>query len=334
MKKISVLDCTLRDGGYINNWEFGNEAICNIIKKLQTTGVEIIETGFLRDEVYDINRTIFTDMQQISEVIENRESKYSIMIEMGNYYPVHKICKRNEKTADLVRYVCWKRKMEEAYAYCKEIKRKDYELCIQPTRIDQYSEDEFRDIILMFNKLEPTAFYIVDTFGLLTQKQLVNYAKIADKFLDKKIILGYHSHNNMQQAMGNAIAFCNLDLSRDILVDSSVYGMGRGAGNLPTEILLQYLNTYFEKNYSIQPTYKIYDDFLKDIYKKQPWGYSMEYFISAINNGNPSYVDYFIKHGLDLSQIERIFTNCKDMIAYSEEKADKLLHAYGIGEYV
>ena len=86
----------------------------------------------------------------------------------------------------------------------EQVKEKGYDFCVQPTRTDQYSLEEFRDLILRFNELKPYGLYIVDTFGLFTKKRFLEYVEVADRYLNPDIALGYHAHNNLHQAVGNA----------------------------------------------------------------------------------------------------------------------------------
>lgn len=333
MNSIKLLDCTLRDGGYVNNWEFGYDGIKNIITLMGKSGVDILELGFMRDETYKKDRAIYNSIEQIADVIgEKKEGViYAALIEMANYFPLEKLAEQNEMGPDAIRYSFWKRKIEEAYEYSKQIADKGYKLCVQPTRVEQYSEKEFAEMIEMFSELKPYAIYIVDTFGLLKKKDLLKYAKIADEYLPKDIILGYHAHNNMQQAFSNATAFAELKLDRTVMLDASVYGMGRGAGNLNMEMIMSYLNDDYNTSYDVSQIFTCWDQNIGEIYKSEKWGYSLPFFMAASMELNPNYAIFYSKKtDLSVCDMQKIFETIEgsDKYLYSDEKAEKFYNIY------
>ncbi len=329
MGKINVLDCTLRDGGYVNNWYFGFNAIKDIVKKLEYTNIDVIEMGFMRDEEYNMERSVYSSVEQLEKIITEKKDnvKYSALIEMANYFPPEKLDNFNGKSIDLIRYSFWKRLLDDGFEYCKAIVNKGYELSVQPTRIEQY----FKYLVQKFGELRPYAVYIVDTFGLLTKKQLLQYAEIADKYMDKDIALGYHAHNNMQQAMSNVTAFLEQGMDRELLIDASVFGMGRGAGNLNLECILEYLNEEHNTNYSLPFVYDIFDNYLHKDYLRFGWGYSMAYYIAASMECNPNYAMYY-SNELKLSNcdIYNILSKVEgsDKYLFSKDKAKDFYEKY------
>lgn len=328
MGKIQVLDCTLRDGGYINNWEFGLQGICDIKKALEDTGIKFAELGFLRDEIYNAEKSVYDTTATLGNIIGNKKPGmiYGGLIEMANYYPPEKVPVRDGKGPDAIRYSFWKRLMDEAYDYCKIIKDKGYLLCCQPTRVEQYSDEEFAELCRRFSELEPYCVCVVDTFGLLHKDTMLRYAEIAHKNLTPGIILGYHAHDNMGQAFTNACAFLESDYGdRTIQVDASIFGMGRAAGNLRLEMVLEYLNYKHNMNYNLAPIYAIWEKHLKKIIKENPWGYDLAYFITAENSCNPNYASYYLKKGLSVSEIEKAIKRIEgpDKYLYSDDKAEK-----------
>lgn len=312
MSKISILDCTLRDGGYVNEWAFGYDNARNIATLISQTGVDYLEVGFMKLCDYTKDVTLFSQMSQITKMFRPTRQKLSLIVEVGYGYPVQSFPERSEDTVDLVRVIMWKRMLKEGLAYCKELVDKGYEVSVQATRTEQYSLEEFTELIDMFNEIRPNAVYIVDTFGLLTKERLFEYASVADEHLREDTCMGYHAHNNMQQAFSNAKAMCEAEWKHDIMLDASVMGMGRGAGNLCMELLLIYLNTSFNFHYDLSPLYDVADKYLKPIYNQSPWGYSMPYLLSAINGRNPSYVHYMEQKGMSISQMAKLFSMMRE----------------------
>ena len=343
MKEIKLLDCTLRDGGYINDWHFGKKAIDGTIELLEESNVDILELGFLKDEPYNQNRTVFNDMNQISDLILPKKDnvKYAAMIEVVNPIPLNKITPCSKDTVDIIRVIVWKTKhdkdgntvdaLQEGFEYCKGIVEKGYKLCVQPARVDQYSDEEFINMCKLFNQLKPLALYIVDSWGTQSKEDLLPYLKLADKNLDKDIALGFHGHNNKMQAFETSKDFCIQKMDRTLFIDGSVYGIGRGAGNLNIELFAQWMNENYKTNYNTTPLVKIYDKYIKQIRTIHNWGYSVAHLLTANVNCNPGYADYYGNelHIAD-SDIEGILKtlSSEDKIIFTKPKAKKYLKEY------
>lgn len=325
---IKILDCTLRDGGYVNDWQFGDDVAQDICQLISQTGVDYFEVGFIKLCDYVQDKIQFSEMSQITNLFKPTKQKLSLIVEVGYGYPVSAFPEHSENTVDLVRVIMWKRMLKEGLEYCRQLKQKGYEVSVQATRTEQYSLGEFADVCKMFNEINPDALYIVDTFGLLTKEELLEYATVADQNLASVIRLGYHAHNNMQQAFSNAVAFMEHPWQHNIMLDASVYGMGRGAGNLCMELLLQYMNEKQGGMYDVTPLYEIMDKYLMPFYEKSPWGYSMPYQLSAISGRNPSYVSYMLKQGLSILQIAKVFQIMREEgvgITYDEEMCNEII---------
>lgn len=327
--KIKILDCTLRDGGYVNDWQFGDQNAKYIAQLVAKSAVDYVEVGFIKLCDYIQDKIQFNSMEQVTDLFKPSNTKLSLIVEVGYGYPVTAFPEYSESTVDLVRVIMWKRMLKEGLEYCRMLKQKGYEVSVQATRTEQYTLEEFAEVCQMFNEIEPDALYIVDTFGLLTKEHLLEYAEVADKYLKSTITLGYHAHNNMQQAYTNAVAFIEHQWNRDIMIDASVFGMGRGAGNLCLELILQYLNQYHAKNYNIPQLYDVMDKYLSPIFQQTPWGYSMPYQLSAIYGRNPSYVGFMQSRGVTISQMDKVFKMMKTNnvgITYDEEMCNLLIN--------
>ena len=325
---IKILDCTLRDGGYVNDWQFGDDAAHDICQLISQTGVDYFEVGFMKLCDYAMDKIQFNDMYQITKLFKPTNQKLSLIVEVGYGYPVTAFPEHSCETVDLVRVIMWKRMLKEGLEYCRQLKQKGYEVSVQATRTEQYSLEEFADVCRMFSEINPDALYIVDTFGLLTKEKLMEYANIADENLASGIRLGYHAHNNMQQAFSNAVAFIEHLWKHSIMLDASVCGMGRGAGNLCMELLLQYMNDTNGCSYKMDVLYQIMDKYLKSYYEKSPWGYSMPYQLSAINGRNPSYVGFMQSKGLTIEQMGKVFQMMREQgvgITYDKEMCNMLI---------
>ena len=300
MRNIKVLDCTLRDGGYVNNWNFGYNNIKRIISYLNKSDVDIIECGFIRDINEKIekgkdysNYDSFDSIVKYGKSLFKKDKRYCLML-LAETYPIENLEYINQNYIDTIRLSFHKSDMRKGITMAKIIKEKGYNLFLQPTATMSYSDDEIIELLKKCNEIKPESVAIVDTFGEMLSDNVVWLTKLFDKYLDKNITLSFHSHNNLQTAFGNAITFIeNTSSNRNIVIDSSVYGMGRGAGNLPTELILNYLNKYYEKNYNLLPILDITDNILQKIKENNYWGYSLEYYLSAIHHCHPKYGIYF-----------------------------------------
>lgn len=311
MKKITVLDCTLRDGGYCNQWNFGFENTKKIINGLIESGIEIIECGFLTDRVeYQRGITRFTSLEEVKKVLpQNRKGKMFVcMINYGEYVlgdiPVY-----DGTSLDGFRVAFHKKNMEGTLEFCRKIKEKGYQVFVQPMVSLNYSDEEFLKMIDDVNEIKPFAFYIVDSFGVMKRKDLIRFFYMVEHKLAKEILIGYHSHNNMQLAFSNAQALADIQTNREIIIDTTIFGMGRGAGNLNTELFVEYLNEIGEYVYELKPLLGIIDEILNKFYQQNYWGYSLPNYLSASHNLHPNYASYLTdKQTLTVEDIDNIFS--------------------------
>lgn len=311
MNRVKILDCTLRDGGYVNNWNFGKVNLLKIINNLVKANVDIIECGFLTNKViYDENNSRFDTIENIMNFIprENKKSDFVCMINYGEYN-IQDIPNKNETLIDGIRVAFHKKDLNEALEFCKGIVDKGYKLFIQPMVSVSYSDIEFINLIKKSNEIKPYAFYIVDSFGVMKRNDLMRLFYLVDHNLSEDIHIGYHSHNNLQLSFSNAQSLIDLKTKRKLIIDSSVFGMGRGAGNLNTELFMEYLNDTNGGSYYIRPVLKIIDEVLNKIYYTNYWGYSLPHYISAKYNCHPNYASYLSdKDTLTIEDISNILS--------------------------
>ena len=305
-----MLDCTLRDGGYINDWDFGHSVISGIYRRLDTSGVEFIEVGFLDDRRgFDMNRSINPNTESINKVFASIPKRNAIPVAMIDFgtCSLDSIGPCDTTFIDGIRVIFKKEKIKEALPFCKAIKEKGYKLFIQAISITAYSDIEMLEYVKQINEIHPYAFSIVDTYGLLDNKSLTRYFYLIDNNLDPDIRLGYHEHNNFQLGFSNTIKFLDMETERELIADATVYGMGKSAGNCASELLAMYLNSYHGKKYDINQLLEIVDTDLMPIYQKTYWGYKYNFYISAMQACHPNYVKYLLdKKTLSVSSINEI----------------------------
>lgn len=332
MNNIRVLDCTLRDGGYINDWNFGHQNIKNILEKLTKANIDIVECGFLEDGEYNSELTLFTDVAQIEALLPEDKGKtqYVAMTRFG-HLEINNLKEYDGRSIDGIRITFHEDEVEEAIEFCKLVQAKGYKVYVQPVGTTSYSDNYLLELIKLVNSIMPYAFYIVDTLGLMRKNDLLRMFYLVDNNLHRDIVIGYHSHNNLQLAFSNAQELAEIHTKRSIIMDSSVYGMGRGAGNLNTELITQHLNSLKDKTYNTDYLLEIIDETIEEIKQKYTWGYSVPYYLAAINNCHPNYATYLINRKTlpvkSISNILQIITQDKREL-YNEQYIQELYTQY------
>lgn len=319
--KRELLDCTLRDGGYVNDWNFGHDQIVEIFKRLVSSGVEYIEIGFIDERrPFDINRSIFPDTASADRIYAGLDKGNSTVLGMIDYGTcgIENISPADESFIDGIRVIFKEHLVDQALEFCGELKKLGYKVFAQMVSVTTYSDEALKEYAVKCNKIHPYATSMVDSYGLLDGEHLMHIYRILDRYLDKNIKEGFHAHNNFQLGFSNARTFLSCDTDRDILADGTLYGMGKSAGNAPIELLMMYRNEYQGTSYDVDQAIEAIDDVIMDIYRKQYWGYNLFYFLAAEAGCHPNYIRYFQdKQTLSVSQIR--------VLAHSLKKEKKLL---------
>lgn len=315
MGKISLLDCTLRDGGYINDWKFGHNSLISIYERLVDANVDIIEVGFIDERrPCDYNRSIFPNTNFVREIwscVENRPPIVVGMIDYGTC-EIKNIQQCSESFLDGIRIIFKKEKMYPAIEYCHLIKSLGYKVFVQLVSITAYDEADLMELIKLVNQLEPYAVSLVDTYGILNSDKLVYYYTILDENIAPTIQIGFHAHNNLQLAYANTVAFIDKKTDRDIIVDGTLGGMGKSAGNAPLELIGMYLNNRCNGNYLINSMLESIEESISNWGIKPPWGYSTSFYLSAYNECHPSYVEFLKdKDNLSISKLNEVLGEIK-----------------------
>jgi 4-hydroxy 2-oxovalerate aldolase len=300
MSNILLLDCTLRDGGYTNDWNFMIDNIHFIIDKLQQSEVDLIEIGYFNPNlIANKDSTLYVNHEQINSIIRfyNRKN-FAIMINHGEASPIEVF--KNIPRDIIIRYAFHKSEMNDALLFVTELVEMNYKVYLQPMVTKNYSESEIIALIEKVNIIKPSAFYIVDSFGSIGLSDLNNIIAIVDNYLNNEIKLGLHTHDNRELSLLNSMKFVELLTNkRDyLIIDCSVNGMGRGAGNLKTETIIPLLNEEYSNNYKIVPVLEIIDVYINEIFERPNWGKSLTMQLTGEMNIHPNYGKYLEDIGL------------------------------------
>jgi 4-hydroxy 2-oxovalerate aldolase len=290
---VELLDCTLRDGGYVNNWHFSKELARESYRALSKAGVSYIEVGFRgTDKYFDPERYgfwRFTPDELIREITENiKGSKISVMGDFGKI-DLDDLSPADESLVDLVRIAVHKNKVMNAVDLLDQINAKGYLISLQCMGYSTYSDAERHALIDRLKSSEVDYVYVADSYGSMLPFQIPG---LFEPLLEAGFRVGFHPHNNIQMAFANTVEAIRTGVH---IIDSSIYGMGRGAGNLPTEIILSYLMRRSADSYNVLPVLNCIERFFLDLRQETPWGYELPYMISGMLNCHPNYSKEFLR---------------------------------------
>lgn len=284
-EKIVLLDCTLRDGAYITESHFGTPAIKGIIKKLQEARVDIIEIGWLKDKPHEEGTSFFHVPGDAVPYLVERSSRatYVAMIDWDRY-DTEQLPPCDGTSINAVRVVFPHGKHREGIAVAKKIREKGYQVFLQAANTMAYSNADLEELVAEVNAFSPVALSVVDTFGAMYAEDLERIVSVIDAKLDKAVGLGFHSHNNQQLSFALTIRFIDLleTSGRTVMVDASLCGMGRGAGNATTELVASYLNRKKHGNYDLDAILDAIDTYMEPFQQAYTWGYSTPYFVAGL----------------------------------------------------
>lgn len=297
-REIKLLDCTLRDGGIVIDFNYGMDRMETIKKVLESSGIEYIECGYIDEKKGSPEgRTCFNNEASIADTFLKSGKKegvsYVAMIDYGTF-DIDKLGARTSNGIDGIRLAFHKEKWREAIEYGKKIMEKGYDLFIQPMVSLRYTDEEFRNLIGVCNS-ELTGykgFYVVDSFGQMDSMNVQHMLEIADQYVVPDAIVGFHAHNNRQMAYSNALTFIGCNTKHSLMLDCSIMGMGKGAGNLCTELIEVDLIRE-GKAYNANVVYDQIANYFAAQQKVTPWGYSLDYYLSSLYSCTPSYIKIF-----------------------------------------
>ncbi|MFL0163853.1 aldolase catalytic domain-containing protein [Candidatus Clostridium helianthi] len=329
MRNIKILDCTLRDGGYINNWNFDSFNMNRIIKSLNESNVDIIECGYLNKFIRDKEKTIVNNIQALEERIKEFDinKDYVIMINYGEYDLNNLAQVTAESKITGLRITFKKNQLKVMFDDVNILISKGYKVFIQPMVTLSYTDAEILQLITVCNRFDIYGVYIVDSFGAMNSNDIRRLAYLFNHNLREGIRVGFHAHNNLQLAYTNALEFISMFQNRDVIIDSSIFGMGRGAGNLPTELITEHLNKNYDKEYNIEPILDIIDKYINRIYSDKYWGYSISYYISGVCNCHPNYASFLVnKNTLTIKNVQSILKDIPEdkKVEFDKEYIEKL----------
>ena len=284
--QIKVFDCTIRDGGLINNHDFDHRFVREVYKALSEAGVDYVEVGYKNSKELFSTKEYglwkFCDDDDIRRVIDGIESKakISIMVDVDRVN-IEDVKPASESPVDMIRVASYVKDIDKAIFMVNHFAEKGYETTINIMAISRDQGPELDEALHQIEKeSKANVIYIVDSFGALYQETVEHLVKLFKKIIKTKEV-GFHGHNHQQLAFGNTIEAI---IHNANYLDGTVYGIGRAAGNCPLELLIGFLKN---PKFDIRPVLDLISKEFVPLRKKIEWGYIIPYAISGMMNEHP-----------------------------------------------
>ena len=285
-EKIKVLDCTIRDGGLMNNHDFEPKFVREVFKAVSQAGVDYMEIGYKNSkELFspkEYGLWKFCDDDEIRKVIEGvpSKTKISVMVDIGRV-KLDDIKPAKESPVKMIRVACYVKDIDKAIFMVNHIAEKGYETTINIMAISKDDGPELDEALHQIeNESRVDVVYIVDSFGALYQESVESLVKRFRDILKTREI-GFHGHNHQQLAFSNTIEAI---IHNANYLDATIYGIGRAAGNCPLELLIGFLKN---PKFDIRPILDVISSEFISLSKKIEWGYVIPYAIAGMMNEHP-----------------------------------------------
>ena len=297
---VMITDCTIRDGGYLLSKNSDPEFVKGIINGLVDAGIDFIETGFLQTVVNGESIVYHNSQDVVKYLPKDKKNTEYLGFCDNSRYDLENLDECTGRSFKWLRISFAKHEIDEALKFCVGAMKKGYFVQFNPMDSISYSDGEREVLIEKVNSVKPASFSIVDTFGAMDMTDLVHIFEQVDRLLDKDIKIGLHSHGNL--GLSCALAERMIELSeennRDIIIDGSLFGMGRGAGNAKTELLADYVNKHCGKNYNLQILLATIDKYITPLLSKVHWGYDLPMYVCGTKHSHVDNV-YHLKNKYD-----------------------------------
>ncbi len=288
-EELKVLDCTIRDGGLINNYQFSDELVKAVYRAACDSGVDIIELGkklavsdeYTRDKYGKWN---FCDDDDLKMVIDSHDSEYrpliAVMFDVGRV-DVSALQQADQGPIDMVRTACYVADTDKGIDLAKRSKDLGYQTTINIMAPSAAIRTDLIEALEEVSKADEVDYlYLVDSFGAYYSEQVTDYLNLYKKYCPNKE-LGFHAHNNQQLAFANTQQAIIDGVN---LLDATVNGIGRGAGNCNLELLLNFLKN---PKFDVGPVYKAIQEHFVPLREEIEWGFNDIYGISGHLNQHP-----------------------------------------------
>lgn len=333
---IIILDTSLRDGSHLNGGCFGEYMILDTIRGLCKAGIDYIELGFLTEDRYDRNVSMFQTLNNARSVLpkETGSTRFALM---AYRFDVNNIEDYDGGVIDLIRTTFHVYDFEEGMENCKKTIKKGYKCSVNLINFwGAYTEKQKIENLKRINELHPFAISMADTYGLLDMPEIEYIYEMAEKYLNPDVILGIHLHENKGISYAMAQRFLQIKAEeRKALVDGTLYGIGEVPGNLRLEQICEFMNKYHGTDFEMSEIYKLIDRYFVRLKADKDWDYELPYAISAKYGINRKYAQFLIGKGdVGMYDINEILKEVHgvDMPSYNKYLITDLYERYKANE--
>lgn len=283
--EIKVIDCTVRDGGLMNKWQFSDAFVRKVYDSVSQAGIDYMEIGYLSSESSFSRKENgpwkFCAESDIQRILggEEKKIKLAAMADIGRIQ-LEDIPPRSESSLDLIRVACYSHQVDAAIALAHYCMDKGYETTINLMAVSIVVVRELEEVLDDLAKSRVPVIYLVDSFGAFYSEDIEFMTRKYIERLPGKTI-GIHAHNNQQLAFANTIAAI---IAGANYLDATLYGMGRGAGNCPMELLLSFLKN---PKFNVRPLIEVIEEQVFPWKEKISWGYYIPYMVTGTMNQHP-----------------------------------------------
>ncbi|MFH1776125.1 MAG: aldolase catalytic domain-containing protein [Candidatus Omnitrophota bacterium] len=284
-KDIKVLDCTIRDGGLINDWDFDEEMVRKVFRAVSEAGIDYMEIGYKASKKIfspdKFGKWKFCEEDDIRRVVsEGTNTKISVMVDVDRV-ELSQILPKKDSIIDMIRVATYVQDVDKAIYLANHAIDKGYEATINIMAISHALEPELDEALKQIERESSVqAVYVVDSFGALYCEPIEYLVKKYRRILKTKEV-GIHAHNNQQLGFANTIEGIIYNAN---YADASISGIGRGAGNCPMELLLAFLKN---PKFDIRPIFRVIEEVFLPLREKIEWGYIIPYMITGILDEHP-----------------------------------------------
>jgi 4-hydroxy 2-oxovalerate aldolase len=283
--QIKVLDCTIRDGGLINDHQFSDEFVREAYRALSKSGIDYMEMGYRSSKelcpIAEFGAWKYCDDEKIRAIIDGIESnlKISIMVD-AHRVREQTFAPKDQSPVDMIRVATYVKDIDKAIDLAKRTKDLGYETSVNIMAISKENEWALFEALDQLATTNIDCVYVVDSYGALYCEQIEYLVKQYREHLPGKEI-GIHAHNNQQLAFSNTIEGI---IHNANYLDASLFGVGRGPGNCCLELLLGFLKN---PKFNLSPILKFIQEYMLPLRQQIEWGYIIPYMLTGILNEHP-----------------------------------------------
>jgi 4-hydroxy 2-oxovalerate aldolase len=288
--ELKVLDCTIRDGGLINNHQFTDELVRAVYDTCIAAGIDYMEVGY-KNSAELFPKTEFgpwrhCDEEDLNRVLGDHDPeatglKLTCMADAGKSDWKNKIVPKSDSVISMIRVAFYAHQVSEAVEMIEHCDKLGYETMANLMAVTNITDEEIDAVLTAIKPTPASTMVIVDSFGHLYREQVDRLYKKYNTAMEGKKEIGMHAHNNLQLAFANTLEAIILGANR---VDATMMGLGRGAGNCPMELLLGFLRN---PKFDLRPIIKLLQEEIIPLRDSVEWGPLVPFNITGQMNLHP-----------------------------------------------